>query len=184
MAHITTSVEYGLHCLLALAGAGERALSARDLAQLQGISPSFVAKIFPKLEKAGLVQAAEGARGGYRLAMPAADITLLAVVDALEGAKPLFDCQEIRDRNAVFKGDPPAWAGSGMCAIHAAMLRAEQAMRASLGRETLAGIAATVAAKVPATFLAAIDTWIDDRKAPRGGSRPTTAPSTDGKPPE
>ena len=70
MAHITTSVEYGIHCLLWLVVCDDRALSSRDLAELQGISPSFLAKIFPKLEKAGIVAAHEGVRGGYRLARP------------------------------------------------------------------------------------------------------------------
>jgi DNA-binding IscR family transcriptional regulator len=50
MAHLTASVEYGLHCLLALIDAGEQPRSARDLALYQGISPTFVAKIFSKLE--------------------------------------------------------------------------------------------------------------------------------------
>lgn len=66
MAYITTSVEYGIHCLLWLVGDNQRALSSRELAELQGISPSFLAKIFPKLEKAGIVVASEGVRGGYR----------------------------------------------------------------------------------------------------------------------
>ena len=42
--------------------------SGRDLALFQGISPTFVAKILAKLEKAGIVRAAEGLRGGYLLA--------------------------------------------------------------------------------------------------------------------
>ncbi len=65
MAYITTSVEYGgIHCLLWLVGDNQRALSSRELAELQGISPSFLAKIFPKLKKAGIVVASEGVRGG------------------------------------------------------------------------------------------------------------------------
>src|SRR5690606_27969881 len=117
--HLTSSVEYGIHCLLWLVDAGDKQPSSRDLAELQGLSPSFVAKIFPKLEKAGIVTANAGVRGGYRLARPAEDITVLAIVDAIEGAKPLFDCQEIRDRCAVFGGDAPRWATNGVCAIHA-----------------------------------------------------------------
>ena len=71
MAHLGTSVEYAMHCLLWLAGPLAEPASSRDLAELQGISPSFLAKIFPKLEKAGIVAASEGIRGGYRLARPA-----------------------------------------------------------------------------------------------------------------
>ena len=108
MAHLGSSVEYGLHCLLWLVGPLAEPASSRDLADLQGVSPSFVAKILPKLEKAGIVCASEGVRGGYRLAASPSEITVLAVVDAIEGKKPLFDCQEIRGRCAVFRGRAPA----------------------------------------------------------------------------
>src|SRR3546814_12742188 len=94
MANLTTSVEYGIHCLLWLVGSGDAALSSRDLAELQGVSASFLAQIFPKLEKAGTVTASEGVRGGYRLGRSAEDISLLTIVVDIEAAKPIFDCQE------------------------------------------------------------------------------------------
>ena len=62
MAYITSSVEYAIHCLLFLVNNEDKPLSSKDLAELQGVSPSFMAKIFPKLEKAGLVVAQEGVR--------------------------------------------------------------------------------------------------------------------------
>jgi Rrf2 family protein len=171
MAHIGSGVEYGLHCLLWLVGSSEPA-SSRDLADLQGVSTSFVAKIFSKLEKAGIVSALEGLRGGYRLARPADRITVLDVVDAIEGEKPLFDCQEIRERCAAFGGRPPAWATDGVCSIHAVMLRAERIMREELGRTTVADLAGTVSRKAPADFPVVVHGWLADRlasrKAPRG----------------
>ena len=167
MAFITNSVEYGLHCLLWLVDPDCGQPSSRDLAELQGVSPSFVAKIFPKLEKAGIVRAAQGVRGGYRLARDPADISVLDVVDAIEGDKPLFDCQEIRGRCAVFGDSAPQWATRGVCAIHAAMLRAEQAMRDSLAAESLASIAATVGRKAPAEFTDEVRTWLHGKVAGR-----------------
>ncbi len=113
MAHLTSSVEYGLHCLLWLVDKKEQPLSSRDLAELQGVSPSFLAKIFPKLEKAGIVRATGGVRGGYVLARPADRISFLDVVDAIEGDKPLFECQEIRGRCTLFGGEAPGWATAG-----------------------------------------------------------------------
>lgn len=179
MAHITSSVEYGIHCLLWLVDAGGRALSSRDLADLQGISPSFLAKIFPKLEKAGIVVSAGGVRGGYRLARPADRITFLDVVDAIEGEKPLFDCQEIRGRCAVFNETPPRWATSGLCAIHAVMRQAEQAMRDALAARSLADVAATFGRKAPAGFFVEVNDWIDGRvrgRTGRGAKPPRDAP--------
>ncbi|MBK3777761.1 Rrf2 family transcriptional regulator [Azospirillum brasilense] len=171
MAHLTVSVEYGIHCLLWLVSSGNQPLSSRDLAELQGISPSFLAKIFPKLEKAGLVMASEGVRGGYRLAKAPEDITFLDIVDAIEGDKLLFDCQEIRGRCAVFGQRPPSWATSGVCAVHAVMIRAEKAMRAVLAQESLANVADTFGRKAPAEFSDEIAHWIQGRFSARTTTR-------------
>lgn len=163
MAHITASVEYGIHSLLWLAGAGEAPVSSRDLAEFQGLSPSFIAKIFAKLEKAGIVHASEGARGGYVLARPAEDISFLQIVDAIEGRKPLFDCQEIRGRCALFGDRPPDWAMGGTCSIHAVMLQAEKAMRETLAGRSLADIGQAVARKAPREFGEQVRSWMDGR---------------------
>lgn len=165
MPHMTASVEYGLHCLLALVDAGDIPRSAKALAAFQGISPTFVAKILSKIEKAGIIAAVEGVRGGYRLARPASEITVLQIVDALEGRKPLFECQEIRSRCALFADGAPDWATRGVCSIHAVMLKAEKAMRDALGEETLADIAARLGAKAPASFGAEAGAWFDRRAA-------------------
>jgi Rrf2 family protein len=174
MAHLTASVEYAIHCLLWLTGPERQPLSSRDLATLQGISPSFLAKIFPKLEKAGIVAASEGLRGGYRLARAPEKISFLDIADAVEGRKPLFDCQEIRGRCALFGGSPPDWASRGKCSIHAAMLQVEKAMRDELARHSLADMALAVQRKAPAGFGAEIEAWIaqraDARTARSGGN--------------
>jgi len=173
MAHIGSGVEYGLHCLLYLVAPSEGAApSTRDMADFQEISPSFVAKLFTKLEKAGVVRSREGIGGGFRLARPADRITVLDVVDAIEGNKPLFDCREIRAQCALFGDRPPATATRGVCGIHAVMLDAEQQMRLALARHTLADIAAGVAGKLPAAQRQRTRDWFDERtKTRRAGRR-------------
>jgi Rrf2 family protein len=170
MAHLGSSVEYVLHCLLWLVDPMAGPASSRDLAELQGVSPSFVAKIFPRLEKAGIVEASEGVRGGYRLARPAHEITVLDVVDAIEGKKPLFDCQEIRGRCTLY-GKASGSATGGVCAIHAVMLRAEQSMRDELARTTMAALAATVESKMPSDFPATVQNWFSGRMSARTDAR-------------
>lgn len=172
MAHLTVSVEYGIHCLLWLVGSDDAAMSSRELAELQGISPSFVAKIFPKLEKAGIVAASEGVRGGYRLARPAGEISFLDVVDAIEGEKPLFDCQEVRGRCSVFGGNPPAWTTGGVCAVHGVMMQAEKAMRDTLARQSLGEVASRFGRTAPESFFAEVSTWVSDHTGKRGKSAP------------
>jgi Rrf2 family protein len=172
MAHITTGVEYGLHCLLYLVDPLDEIhpASVRDLADLQGVSVEYVAKLFTKLQKAGLVVATEGARGGFRLARPARTISVLDIIVAIDGDKPLFECRDIRGRCAVFSGKPAAWATRGVCSIHAVMLEADAGMRKVLASRTLAEIAANVASKAPAGFSEKLEEWFEERApAPRGG---------------
>jgi len=168
MSHFGSGVEYGLHCLLYLVdAAAEQPPSARDLAEFQGVSPSYVAKLFTQLEKAGLVLSAEGVRGGYRLARPAREITVLDVVDAIEGRKPLFRCREVRSRCILFSESPPKWATRGTCAIHATMHEAEARMRQALQGQTLADLSNRVAPKLPARFVGDAQNWFEQRHAQR-----------------
>jgi len=173
MAHLTVSVEYGIHCLLWLAGADQAPMSSRDLAEFQGLSQPFVAKIFAKLEKAEIVKASEGVRGGYRLARAPDEISFLEIVDAIEGRKPLFDCQDIRGRCAVFGERPPAWATKGTCSIHAVMLRAENAMRDALAERSLADVGRAVEIKAPPEFADEVKAWMRDRAQNRVRKSPS-----------
>ena len=178
MSFISTGVEYGLHCLLYLAGsrAAVEEASVRDLAELQGISSEYLAKLFTKLAKADLVVATEGIRGGFRLARPAEWITVHDVVVAIDGDKPLFDCREIRGCNAVFGDAPPGWATRGVCSIHAVMQLAEKAMRAELKQHTLADLAQRTVNKAPASHGVHVVQWLTDRAANRRGDKEGAAP--------
>ena len=167
MAHITVSVEYGIHSLLWLVGQQGKPLSSRKLAELAGVSPTFLAKIFPKLEKAGIVRAAEGVRGGYELAKSPHNISFLDIVDAIEGEKPLFDCQEVRARCPLLGKGPPAWATNGTCAVHAVMLRAERSMREALQAQSLGAVAGAFGRKAPPEFFAAFQAWLAHEDKPR-----------------
>ena len=176
MAHIGNGVEYGLHCLLWLADRGSERVSSGVLAGLQGVSGAFAAKIFAKLEKAGIVDSFEGPGGGYRLARSPGEISVLDVVEAIEGRKRLFECQEIRGRCALFGGEAPAWATDGVCAIHAVMLRAEERMRAELARTTLGDLARTVGAKAPPSFGADVAAWLAAQRGRSGAIPPGSQP--------
>ncbi|WP_028228474.1 RrF2 family transcriptional regulator [Paraburkholderia ferrariae] len=173
MSFISTGVEYGLHCLLYLAGtsAGVREASVRDLAEMQGVPVDYAAKLFTRLAKAGIVQSTEGIRGGFTLARPAAQITVRAVVVAIDGEKPLFDCREVRSQCALFEQEPPAWATRGTCSIHAVMQVAERAMREELEKHSLADLVARAYSKAPASYGHHVVNWFADRAANRRSDR-------------
>jgi Rrf2 family protein len=165
------AVEYALHCLLWLAPARETPASSRDLAELTGVSPALVAKLLPRLEKAGVLEAQGGIAGGYRLARPADEISVLEVVEAVDGGKRLFDCKDVRLKCPLFGEDPPTWASHGLCSIHAVMLRAETSMRREMAQTSLLDIANAVGVKAPDGFAAEIGGWLDDRIAARQHAR-------------
>jgi len=175
-----SDVECGLHCLLYLVDPPDGPPpSSRDLAEFQGVSPSLVAKLFTRLQKAGIVMSAEGVRGGFQLARPADQISVLDVVDALDKGQPLFQCREIRANCVLYADDPPSWADRGVCSVHAVMLEAERRMRAALGEHTLAGIAAEVNGKVPARFITSGKDWFRDRGAGRRRAGTSKTPQSE-----
>ena len=163
-----SNVEYGLHCLLYLVDPPAGApVSSKDLAEFQGVSPSLVAKLFTQLQKAGIVESAEGIRGGYRLAKPAGDISVFDVVHAVEGDKPLFQCREIRANCVLYGDDPPASATRGVCRIHAVMLEAQARMYDAMREQTLAVIANDVDDKTAPKYAKLKQEWFEERDIER-----------------
>ena len=83
---ISTKGKYGLRAMIDLAQYSEQeAVSISSIAQRQKISESYLEQLVAKLKKAGLVVSIRGAAGGYRLARPAAGISVGDVLRALEG---------------------------------------------------------------------------------------------------
>jgi Rrf2 family protein len=72
-------------------GVNQRA-ATRQIAQEQHIPPSFLAKIISQLSIAGLLQTSRGARGGVMLAKKPEEISLLEVVEAIDGPIMLNEC--------------------------------------------------------------------------------------------
>lgn len=170
MSYISTGAEYALHCLIHLARASALAVnevSVRDLAALQDIPHDYLAKLFTKLARAGIVRATEGVKGGFRLARDAAGITVHDVVVAIDGDKPLFECQNIRGRCATFGGDVPAWAGSGVCAVHAVMQTTERYMRTALQKHTLAELAHRIDDVASPAYGVGVVEWLSHRASNR-----------------
>ncbi|MCK5635194.1 MAG: Rrf2 family transcriptional regulator [Anaerolineales bacterium] len=101
---ITRQADYAVRAVLYLAGLdnGQRAPTS-EIARNQHIPPSFLAKIVSQLSVAGVVQTSRGARGGVSLARTSDDISLLEVVEAIDGPIVLNEC--VFDANACVFGD-------------------------------------------------------------------------------
>lgn len=90
---ITRQADYAVRAVLHLARARNTERSATSaIAKEQNIPPSFLAKIISQLSIAGLLHTSRGARGGVTLARDPKDITLLEVVEAIDGPIQLNEC--------------------------------------------------------------------------------------------
>ena len=82
---ITTWAEYGLICALHLARrVSEGPVTGREIAATEQLPPDYVEQILLRLRRAGIVRSTRGARGGYALAAPPADVSVRAVIAASE----------------------------------------------------------------------------------------------------
>lgn len=90
---ITRRADYAVRTMLDVAGmaAGTVALT-HEVAARQGVPPPFLAKIVLALVRAGLLRSHRGAGGGIALARPADQITLLQVIEAVDGPLALNSC--------------------------------------------------------------------------------------------
>lgn len=90
---ITRQADYAIRAVLYLARAGKgQRVATGDVADAQHIPPSFLAKIVSQLSIAGLLHTSRGARGGIMLARDPSQITLLDVVEAIDGPIRLNEC--------------------------------------------------------------------------------------------
>ncbi len=90
---ITRQADYAIRAVLYLAEMGPETRSATSqIAHEQQIPPSFLAKIVSQLSVAGLLQTSRGTRGGVSLARPPEQISLLEVVEAIDGPILLNEC--------------------------------------------------------------------------------------------
>jgi Rrf2 family protein len=90
---ITRQADYAVRAMVYLSQIGEEKRAATgQIALEKNIPPSFLAKIVSQLSVAGLLQTSRGARGGVSLAKPAEAITLLDVIEAIDGPIMLNDC--------------------------------------------------------------------------------------------
>jgi Rrf2 family protein len=92
---ITRQADYALRAMLYLARLepNQRAATSQ-IAEDQRIPPSFLAKIISQLSIAGLIHTSRGARGGVSLARTPGEVSILEVVEAIDGPITLNECTE------------------------------------------------------------------------------------------
>lgn len=130
---------------------------AARLAQLHDVSATYLAKQLQALSRAGLVDSVQGKSGGYVLTRPPEQISLLDVVEAIDGQQPTFACTEIRQRGPLAG---PAQACTAPCPIAHAMFAADQAWRDALREVSIADLRRSVGADDEGEALNRIGQWL------------------------
>jgi FeS assembly SUF system regulator len=92
MLRVTKLTDYATVLLTALADDPDGVCSAAELAERTGLELPTVSKVLKPLAQAGLVASFRGSAGGYRLARPAERISLIEVVEAIEGPLEVTEC--------------------------------------------------------------------------------------------
>lgn len=132
MLRLSKITDYGVVILSSLAGRRDELLSAADLAAATGISEANVAKVLKAAARGELVIGQRGTGGGYRLARPAAEITITDVIEAFEGPIALTACVD---------GGDGSCSVESFCAMRHNWDVVNQAVRDALKKVTLKDMA-------------------------------------------
>jgi len=127
---LTKRGDYAVRAMLALADAHGALLTGGQIAQQTGIPISFLPQVMGDLVHAGLADGLQGRTGGYRLGRPADRISLLGVVEAVEG--------DSRRKTCILRGGP--CNVDGTCRVHHAFSAAQDALLAELEDASLASL--------------------------------------------
>jgi cysteine desulfurase len=128
---LTRRGDYAVRAMISLARPGTGQVTAAALAEATAIPVGYVPQVMGDLVRAGLVANRRGRSGGYRLARPASDVSLLAIVEAVEG--------DGRRQRCVLRGGP--CRRDGTCDVHDAFYRAQEAALGALADASLADVA-------------------------------------------
>jgi Rrf2 family protein len=132
---LSTRAEYGIRVLVALAKAdGERPTSLAGIARTDKLPHAYIEQLVGALRRAGLVTSTRGHAGGYRLARPAGQISLVDAVRALDGPILEMPCAGPDDLESCDRPQD--------CSVHEVFERLQSSLSDTLGGTTLAEVAA------------------------------------------
>ena len=133
---ISTRTEYGIRVLVTLARRhGGGPISLTGIAKAEKLPHAYLEQLVRDLRRAGLVTATRGHSGGYELTRPPAQISVADAVRALEGPLLEMPCAGTETLEACDRPQP--------CSVHEVFQRVFESLDGTLGRTTLADVAAT-----------------------------------------
>ncbi len=131
---LSTRAEYGIRVLVALANAeGDRPTSLAGIAKADKLPHAYIEQLVGALRRAGIVTATRGHSGGYRLARPAAEISLVDAVRALDGPVLEMPCAGPDNLEVCVRPQD--------CSVHEVFERLHDTLSGMLSATTLAEVA-------------------------------------------
>ncbi len=120
---LTRAGEYAVRCLLYIYKQGVGVVvSKREIAAQMEIPEQFLGKVGQQLSRQGLMEVVQGAKGGYKVGIEPQELTLLDVVEAIDGEIFLNDC--LLRSETCFREDS--------CAVHLIWKKARERLRETL----------------------------------------------------
>jgi Rrf2 family protein len=148
---VSAKTDYAIRAALELAAAADdKPVKGERIATAQSIPLRFLENILMQLRHAGLVESRRGAEGGYRLAKPAAEVTLADVIRAIDG--PLAGVSGARPETLGFSGHAEP--------MKDVWIAVRAALRGVLERVTLADVVAGELPEHVRALVADEDAWL------------------------
>ncbi|HYA88944.1 MAG TPA: Rrf2 family transcriptional regulator [Nitrospirota bacterium] len=127
---ITRETDYAIRCILYLAHYHDRIASVKEIARAMHIPKSFLAKILQRLVRNGILESIRGAQGGFRLTMKPSEISLLTIMEAIQGRAVINICAIDSKRCRM----------SSTCAVHPVWVDIRKEVEARLKKQSIAGL--------------------------------------------
>ena len=124
---ISPTAEYALRAMVTIAQSSGDAVVTPTIAEFTKVPPGYLPKVLQTLRKAGLVNSKRGLGGGFTLARPAEDVTVLEVVSAVDPIKRIHSCPLGIDSH-----------GTDLCPLHKRLDEAAEMVEQSFASTTIA----------------------------------------------
>jgi Rrf2 family transcriptional regulator, nitric oxide-sensitive transcriptional repressor len=134
----TQTVEYALRAMVCLANANASPQTRSRLVEQTKVPSAYLAKVMREMNRAGLVHAQRGVNGGFTLAKPAEEVSLLEVMNAVDPLPRIPVCP------LNLRGH-----GSRLCGLHRYLDDSMAALESSLAKKSLADLVAEKTGSIP-----------------------------------
>lgn len=132
MFHITRKGDYAVRAMVYMAAqGGDKIVLVRDISAEVDAPPALLAKVFQNLNRLGLVTSSRGRGGGFHLGRPAKDISLLEIIEAVDGPISINRC-------IIEKG---SCGRESFCTVHPVWKKIQERIKTDLGKVSLMQLA-------------------------------------------